>query len=140
MKRSFFIIAAVIGSAALGACSTHTNANPTMSARAFAPVCVEGVAVYQNFGEVPHDYQEVAFITAEQNSVYNDKTEMITDMRKKAGEQGGNGLVINSISASKSTVKQIGEALGTNSAEREGRAVAIYMPADAKRVKNACGH
>lgn len=137
MRYSLLIIPTVLLSAA---CATRTTTQATPAARAFAPVCDEGVAVYDDFASVPYDYREVAFISAEQNPVYTDKDQMVAMMRKRAGEQGGNGVVINSIQTDKATVKLIGEAIGTSSADRKGKAVAIYMPADSMRVKNACGH
>lgn len=127
------------GATLTGACGTRTMVKPTANVRSYAAVCSEGVAVYASFDSVPYDYYEVALISAEQNSVYTSKDKMVEDMRKRAGEAGGNGLVINSIQSSKATVKQLGEALGTKSADREGKAVAIYMPADSMRVKSACG-
>lgn len=142
MTRSPLAVSAMLLAGALltGACGTRTKVNPTVNARSYAAVCSDGVAVYDDFTTVPYDYYEVAFISAEQNSVYTSKDQMVAAMRKQAGEAGGNGLVVNSIRSSKVTVKVLGEALGTNSAEREGKAVAIYMPADSMRVKNACGH
>jgi hypothetical protein len=142
MRRIPFIIPALaFGSMmAIAACGTRTTVHPASSpARSYDPVCLEGVAVYDDFASVPHDYQEIAFITAEQNAVYTDKSQMITTMRKRAGERGGNGLVVNTINADKSAAKLIGEALGGGSAEREGTAMAIYMPSDTMRVKEACG-
>jgi hypothetical protein len=134
-----FPVMILSGATLLSACATRTNVQPTASSRSFSPVCSEGVAVYDDFTSVPFDYYEVAYITAEQNSVYTDKGQMVTAMRKRAGEQGGNALVVNSVSNSKSSVKLLGAALGANSADRQGKAVAIYMPSDTMRVKNACG-
>lgn len=141
MKRlSLFLTAIIFAVLTVAACATKTKTLPTSSARAYDPVCTEGVAVYNDFDAVPYDYREVAFIMSDQSSVYSDKDKMIADMRKQAGDQGGNGLVINSIHSDKSTVKIIGEALGTGSSDRKGRAVAIYMPGDSARVRIACGH
>lgn len=142
MRRSSLLIPALLlsGATLIGACATRTTTRPTAATRSYAPVCAEGVAVYNDVSTVPYDYYEVAFITAEQNPVYTDTSQMTMAMRKRAGEQGGNGLVINSISTTKATVKLLGAALGASSAERKGKAVAIYMPADSMRVKSACGH
>jgi hypothetical protein len=130
----------LIGAAALlGACATRSTVNPTESSRSYSPVCLDGVAVFEDFTSVPMDYYEVAYITTEQNAVYTDKGQAVTVMRRRAGEQGGNAVVVNSVSNAKSSVKILGAALGTNSSERQGKAVAIYMPGDSMRVKNACG-
>lgn len=127
------------GATLMSGCATRTHVDPTAASRSFDPVCIDGVATYNDFSSVPYDYYEVAYITAEQNAVYTDKGEMVKEMRKRAGEQGGNALVVNSVKATKTGVKLLGAALGGNSADREGRAVAIFMPADSMRVKNACG-
>jgi len=139
-KNRFIVPTLVLGGAALmGACATRSTVQPTAASRSFSPVCVEGVAVYDDFTSVPSDYYEVAYITAEQNAVYTDKGQMVTVMRKRAGEQGGNAVVVNSVSNTKNGVKLLGAALGQNSAERQGKAAAIFIPADSMRVKNACG-
>jgi len=127
------------GAVLMSACATRTTVKPTAASRSYSPICVEGVAVYDDFSTVPYDYYEVAYITAEQNAVYTDKGQMISVMRKRAGEQGGNALVVNSVNNTKTGVKLLGAALGGNSADREGKAVAIYMPGDTMRVKNSCG-
>lgn len=125
---------------ALGACGTRTTVQPTPANRSFDPVCVNGVAQFDNFSRVPYDYYEVAFISSQGNSVYNGKGDALLAMRKRAGEQGGNAIVVNSLRVKASPMKVIGAALGADDAERTGRSVAIYMPADSLRVKNACGH
>lgn len=137
MKHTFLLLPALLLMS--GACATRTTTNVAPIRRGYSPVCLEGVAVFNDFSSVPYDYREVAYITAEQNPVYTDSTQMVNAMRKRAGEQGGNALVLNSIHNDKSTVKLIGEALGTGSADQKGKAVAIYMPADSARVKDACG-
>jgi hypothetical protein len=125
---------------AVGACGTRTTVQPTPATRAFDPVCLEGVAVYDDFSKVPYDYYEVAFIQSEGNSVYTSDSDARNAMRTRAGEQGGNAVVINSIQVKDSPAKIIGAAVGGNTADRAGKAVAIYMPGDSLRVKNACGH
>lgn len=124
----------------LSACGrTRTTVQPTPANRSFDPVCVNGVAVFSEFSRVPYDYYEVAFITSQGNSVYTDNSDALNALRKRAGEQGGNAIVVNSLRVKGSAIKTIGAALGANDAERTGKSVAIYMPADSLRVKNACG-
>jgi len=125
--------------AATMACATRTTVQPTAATRSFDPVCANGVAVFQSFDQVPYDYYEVAYISTQQNAVYTDKGAAVQAMQRSAGEQGGNAVVVNSLGSTKSTVKMLGAALGTSDAQRNGRAVAIFMPADSMRVKNACG-
>ncbi len=131
---------ACAGAVALGACGTRTTVQPTPASRSFAPVCLEGVAVFDDFSRVPYDYYEVAFIQSEGNSVYNGKGDALIAMRKRGGEQGGNAIVVNSLGVKSNPVKVLGAVLGGNSSDRNGKSVAIYMPGDSMRVKNACGH
>lgn len=141
MNTTRFALSSILlgGVTLLGACATRTTVQPTASSRSYSPVCAEGVATYDDFTSVPADYYEVAYITSEQNSVYTDKSKMMSEMRKRAGEQGGNALVVNSVTSARQGVKLLGAALGANSADRQGKAVAIYIPSDTMRVKNACG-
>lgn len=137
--KLFLAAAGAILAIGAAACGTRTMVQPTAASRSFDPTCAAGVAVYQSFNEVPYDYYEVAFITTEQNAVYTSSSDAVKAMQARAGEQGGNGVVVNSLGASKATVKRLGAALGASDADRQGRAVAIFMPADSLRVKNACG-
>lgn len=141
MHGSQIARAAAAGLIAIGAaaCGTRTAVQPTAASRSFDPTCANGVAVYQSFNEVPYDYYEVAFIKTEQNAVYTSENAAVDAMKKRAAEQGANAVVINSLGATGGTAKRIGAALGTGDAQRNGMAVAIYMPADSMRVKNACG-
>ena len=43
------------------------------------------------------------------------------------------------LGATHATVKVVGAALGSSDAERKGRAIAIWMPSDTARVREACG-
>ncbi len=46
---------------------------------------------------------------------------------------------VNSLGATHATVKVIGAAVGRNDAERKGQAIAIWMPSDTARAREACG-
>lgn len=88
---------------------------------------------------VPHDYYELAFIEAEGNSVYTSDGKIVEQIRKKAADVGANAIIANSAQEANSTVKVLGEALGTQSATTKTSALAIYMPAEADRVTVKCG-
>lgn len=124
---------------AFGACATRTTVKPTAASRSFDPVCVDGVAVFDDFSKVPYDYYEVAFVQSEGNSLYTGNGDALLAMRKRAGEQGANAIVVNSIAVNSSPVKDLGAALGGGDADRKGKSVAIFMPGDSLRVKNSCG-
>ena len=49
-------------------------------------------------------------------------------------------MIINPVEQSKSTIKVLGEAIGTRSATQKASALAVYMPADQRRVTTACGN
>jgi hypothetical protein len=123
----------------LAACGTQTRIVATNPALSLSPTCADAVAAYPDREHVPYDYYEVALITARGNSVYTGNGDLLKAMRSKAASVGANGLVINSLGATHATVKVIGAAVGSNDAERKGQAIAIWMPSDTARVREACG-
>ena len=124
---------------ALPACATQSRIVATNPALSLSPACTEAVDVYADRDHVPYDYYEVALVTARGNSVYTGNGDILKAMRGKAASVGANGLVINSLGATHATVKVIGAAVGGNDAERKGQAIAIWMPSDTARVREACG-
>ncbi len=138
-RTRYTLLAACAGMTALAACGTRTTVHPTPANRSFDPVCVDGVAVFDDFSKVPYDYYEVAFITSSSNGVYAGNGDALLAMRKRAGEQGGNAIVVNSLRVKATPIKILGAAVGASDADREGKSVAIFMPGDSLRVKNACG-
>ena len=124
--------------AAITSCGARTRVVATNPALALAPTCADAVRVYPDAARVPYDYYEVAMITAEGNSVYNGNGDLLKAIRNKAAGVGANGVVIDSLGATHATVKVIGAAVGANDAERKGRAIAIWMPSDTARVREAC--
>jgi len=121
------------------ACRTHSGIVATNPALSLAPTCTDAVAAYADRDHVPYDYYEVALVTAEGNSVYTGNGDLLKAMRSKAATVGANGLIINSLGATHATVKVIGAAVGGSDAERKGQAIAIWMPSDTTRVREACG-
>jgi hypothetical protein len=124
---------------ALTACRPQSAIVATNPALSLSPTCSDAVAVYSDRDYVPYDYYEVALITARGNSVYVGNGDILKAMRSKAASVGANGVIINSLGATHATVKIIGAAVGSNDAERQGRAIAIWMPSDTARVREACG-
>jgi hypothetical protein len=123
----------------LVACGTQTRIVATNSALSLSPTCADAVAVYADRDHVPYDYYEVALVTAKGNSVYTGNGDLLKAMRSKVAPLGANGLIINSLGATHATVKVIGAAVGGSDAERKGHAIAIWMPSDTVRVREACG-
>jgi len=124
--------------ATLAACGAHSRIVATNPALSLSPTCADAVPVYPDREHVPYDYYEVALITARGNSVYNGNGDMLKAIRSKAAGVGANGVVINSLGATHATVKVIGAVVGSNDADRKGRAIAIWMPSDTARVREAC--
>lgn len=123
----------------LGACGARSGILATNPALALAPTCADAVPVFPDRDHVPYDYYEVALIAAEGNSVYNGNGDLLKAIRNRAASVGANGVVVNSLGATHATVKVIGAALGGSDAERKGQAIAIWMPSDTERVREACG-
>ena len=63
---------------------------------------------------------------------------LLKSVRNQAAGVGANGVVIDSPRATHATVKVLGAALGSGDAERKARAIAIWMPSDTARVREAC--
>ena len=125
----------VIGCVACGTRSHIAARNPALT---LAPTCADAVPVYPDRAHVPFDYYEVALIAAEGNSVYNGNGDLLKSVRNQAAGVGANGVVLDMLAASHATVKVLGAAIGTNDAERKARAIAIWMPSDTARVREAC--
>jgi hypothetical protein len=88
---------------------------------------------------VPYDYYELAWIEATGNSVWTTDNQLQTQIRNGAAKVGANAIIVNPVTQAKSTVKILGEAIGTSSATQKATALAIYMPGDRARVRQACG-
>jgi hypothetical protein len=126
----------LIATVACGVRTVTTDVNPRFSRGA---TCDEAVVVYASRNEVPYDYYELAFISAEANSVYTSDGQIAKQIRKKAAEVGANAVIGNPVQESKATVKVLGEAIGAQSATKKATALAIYMPTDSARVMSTCG-
>jgi len=104
-----------------------------------APTCEDAIDVYTSRAAVPHDYYEVAWISAEGNSVYTSDNKIVDQIRKKAADAGANAIIVNDFATTGSTTKVIGAALGSSSADTKTSALAIYIPDEASRVTLKCG-
>ncbi|MEP6550490.1 MAG: hypothetical protein ABJB95_04870 [Gemmatimonadales bacterium] len=138
-SRQFFrLVKAGLLASAMGACGARAHIAAMNSALTLAPTCADAVRAYPDRGHVPYDYYEVALITAEGNSVYNGNGDLLKSVRNEAAGVGANGVVIDSLRATHATVKVLGAVLGASDAERKARAIAIWMPSDTARVREAC--
>lgn len=132
------LLYATVFCGALTGCGARAHIEARNSAVTLAPTCANAVPVYSSSADIPYDYYEVALITAEGNSVYTGNGDVLRSVRNQAASVGANGVVVDSLRATHSTVKILGAAVGGNDAERKARAIAIWMPSDTARVREAC--
>ena len=130
------LVLALVGASACGVKKQTTDVNPRVDR---APTCEDAILMYPTRSEVPSDYYELAFIEAEGNSVYTTDNKLRDEIRSGAAKVGASAVIVNPVEQAKTTVKVLGEALGTKSATQKASGLAIYVPADADRVKAACG-
>ena len=128
--------ALAVGSACAGVRKKTVDINPSMNR---APTCAAAIAVYNSRADVPYDYYELAWIEAQGNSVWTTDNQLQQQIRNGAAKVGANAVIVNPTTQAKSTVKILGEVIGTKSATMKASALAIYMPRDAPRVRTACG-
>jgi hypothetical protein len=128
--------ALLIAVAACGVKSHSTDISPSISRN---PTCENAVDVYNSRAEVPNSYYELAWITAEGNSVWTTDAQLRSEMRKRAAQSGANGIIVNPVSQNKTGVNVLGEAVGANTATQRASGLAIWMPAGADRTRLACG-
>lgn len=119
-----------------GVKKTTATINPSYTR---APTCDDAILVYSSRADIPSDYYEVAWIGAQGSSVYTSDGKLVSEVIKGAAKAGANAVIINPEKEATSTVKVLGEALGTHSATTKVSALAIYMPADSGRVMLKCG-
>ena len=139
IKNRNLALPLIVGVLSLSACGVRTHTTGVSPVGARASTCDEAIDVYTSRGAVPHDYYEVAWITGEGNSVYTSDNKITAQIKKKAAEAGANAIIVNDFKESGATTKVIGAALGSNSADAKVSALAVYMPAEADRVRLKCG-
>lgn len=130
------LAAAIAVTSGCGVRKTTATVNPAYSR---APTCDDAIAVYASRADIPSDYYEVAWIGAQGSSVYTSGGKLVSEVIKGAAKAGANGVIINPEKEATSTVKVLGEALGTHSATTKVSALAVYVPADSGRVMLRCG-
>ena len=91
-----------------------------------APVPPDRVAIYRNAQQINGRYEEVALISAAGDYSYTNEEQMYAKMREKAGALGANGILLDSMTEPTTGAKVASAFIGT-SAERTGKAVAIYV-------------
>ena len=117
----------------LGACvaTNVTMLNPTPVARPAVPP--EQVRIYRTADQVVGKYEEIALLNATGESNWTNEKAMLESMRKKAGEVGANGVILDAVVEASSGAKVAAAVFGVGS-QRKGRAVAIFVFPDSAKT------
>jgi hypothetical protein len=129
-------LAAAVSLVAIAAC-VRTNAALIDPSVHYAPTCSDAVRLYTSASDVQQPYQQVALLNSSGESSFSDESGMIKSMRKKAAELGANGIILGGIDEPSALTKVIGDVAKTGTV-RKGKSVAVFIPADAVRSRNAC--
>ncbi|HEX6627840.1 MAG TPA: hypothetical protein VF105_07795 [Gemmatimonadaceae bacterium] len=133
----------------LGACRTvSTNASLIDPTLHLAKTCPAAVKLYTTPDRVEHPYREVALLNSVGQTSYSSESDLIKSMREKAAKVGANGIILDRIDEPSAMAKIAGQvaqigadatgAITMISAERKGKAMAIYVPADSTRTITTC--
>ena len=123
MKR--LIVAALVAMSLTGCVRTNATvlgASPVARIK----VAPEQVRIYRTADQVKARYEEIALLNSTGESSWTDESGMMQSMRKKAGDLGANGIILDAINEASAGAKVAGAFLGTGS-QRKGRAVAIFV-------------
>ena len=93
--------------------------------------------VFTTAERVGKQYTEVALLDSKGDTDVTSESGMINSQRQKAAEVGANGIILGDVKDANTGAKVAKALLGT-SATRKGKAMAIYIPEDSARVRQAC--
>jgi len=124
MKHGPIAVAAAL-ILSLPGCVT-TNATRLGGGPTRAQVDPANVVLYRTAEQVPGRYEEIAILHSEGEASWTNEEGMYNSMRKKAGELGANGVILEAVEEPSAGAKVAGAFLGTG-AERKGKAIAIYV-------------
>lgn len=129
-----------IGVVLVLACAACVSTNAALldsSLRLTPLLCPEAVQVFTDASKVGKPYTEVALLNSAGDNDLTSESGMIRSQQKKAAQLGANGIILGQIKDA-STGAQVAQAFLGTSANRKGRAIAIYIPSDTARVAAAC--
>jgi hypothetical protein len=128
--------AAILLSLAVVAC-VSTNVALLDTSVHYTPVCKEGVIFYSTRDKAPATYKEVALLNSKGASGWTNESQLVESMRNEAAKIGATGVILNDIKEP-GTGEKVAAAVFGISAERKGKALAIFADADTARVRQAC--
>jgi hypothetical protein len=119
--------------------SVHTSATALDPSMRLAKTCPPGVKIYTAPDRVRQPYREVALLHSTADVTYSDEGDLFDSMREEAAKAGANGIIVGGIDEPNAITKVAADVVKTG-AERKGRAVAIYVPADSSASAAACAN
>ena len=125
-----------LGVSLTSAC-VYTGATLMNSTASRPAICPEAVQLFTGADRVPGEYEEVAVLSSHGDAEMTSDEGMLKSQRKKAAQLGANGLILGERKEPSTGTKLAHDLLGT-SAERKGKATAIFLPADSTRVRDTC--
>ena len=136
MRHALPRIALVVAVLTTGCVQTqHTLLNP--AAQTHPAICADGVAMFTDSSRVGKPYEEVALLNSTGSQAYTSEAGMLNSQRKDAAKIGANGVILQG-TRDAGQGAQVASALFGTPANRRGHALAIYVPGDSTRVREAC--
>lgn len=86
----------------------------------------DNVVIYLSEADIPAEWKPIAIIHAQGDAQWTRESKMLRAARKRAGELGANGLLIEDINEPSAVAQVAGEVFGTGSTRR-GRLIAIRV-------------
>ena len=125
MRASLFLAFLVLSTACVSTNATMLNPSPI----ARAPVAPDQVRIYRTAAQVTGKYEELALLNSTGESSWTNEQAMLESMRKKAGELGANGVILDAVTEPGAGAKVAAAFLGVG-AQRKGKALAIFVLPD----------
>lgn len=125
MRASLFLAVLLMSTACVSTNATMLNPSPV----ARTPVSPDQVRIYRTAAQVTGKYEELALLNSTGESSWTNEQAMLESMRKKAGELGANGVILDAVTEPGAGVKVAAAFLGVG-AQRKGKAVAIFVLPD----------
>ena len=122
MRVASFLAFLLISMACVSTNATMLNPSPV----ARAPVAADQVRIYRTAAQVTGRYEELALLNATGEASWTNEQAMLESMRKKAGELGANGIILDAVTEPGAGAKVAAAFLGVG-AERKGKALAIFV-------------
>jgi hypothetical protein len=125
---------ALIAAGLMVAACVSTQAVRIGNAPIRPPVTPDHVVIYLTPDKVPGRYDEIALLSSTGDAGTTSETKMYDSMRKKAGELGANAIVLQNVQEPGTGSKVFHALIGT-SADRKGKAIAIFVLPDSAARK-----